>query len=411
MSAVPTPHPLPLLTEPGPLAPGRFGELVGTALPVVQGPFGGGLSSVALAAAVSEGGGLGSYGAHIHTPEEITALVARLRAATGRPFAVNLWVPQEGEAEALAAVTEPMTAEHAEHVERLRPYYEELGARPPSAVDVRAWPDFDEQLDALLAASPPVISLVMGLPPRRLVTEARRRGIVVVGTATTVEEAVALERAGADAVVASGSDAGGHRGAFLRPVRESLVGTFSLVPQVADAVSVPVVAAGGIADGRGIAAALALGADAVQIGTGFLAARESGASEAHRRTLGTPEARTTVLTRLFSGRTARGIPNRFVRDMAAHEGRVPPYPVQNALMQPVRRAAAAQDRPEYLNLWAGQAAALAQESPSAGSYLTALVAQATRALGGAPAATGIRDTTATPDSTGIPTTTGITASG
>ncbi|MEU3743631.1 MULTISPECIES: NAD(P)H-dependent flavin oxidoreductase [Streptomyces] len=379
MSAVPTPHLPQHLPQPPAerraLAPGRFGELVGTALPVVQGPFGGGLSSVALAAAVSEGGGLGSYGAHIHTPEEITALVARLRAATGRPFAVNLWVPQEGE--------ELPTPALAEHIERLRPYYEELGVRPPSAGDVRAWPDFDEQLDALLAAAPPVISLVMGLPPRRLVTEARRRGIVVVGTATTVDEAVALERAGADAVVASGSDAGGHRGAFLRPVRESLVGTFSLVPQVADAVAVPVLAAGGIADGRGIAAALALGADAVQIGTGFLAARESGASEAHRRTLGTPEARTTVLTRLFSGRTARGIPNRFVRDMAAHEDHVPPYPVQNALMQPIRRAAAAQDRPEYVNLWAGQAAALAQESPSAAAYLADLVGEteAVRAAG------------------------------
>ncbi|MFD3660668.1 NAD(P)H-dependent flavin oxidoreductase [Streptomyces sp. NPDC058659] len=368
-------------TAPDPLGAGRFGELVGTALPVVQGPFGGGLSSVALAAAVSDGGGLGSYGAHILGPEEITALVARLRAATDRPFAVNLWVPQEGEAEALASVTDPADPEAmTAHVERLRPYYEELGVRPPDAGDVRARPDFDEQLDALLAAAPPVISLVMGLPPRRLVAEARRRGIVVVGTATTVDEAVALERAGADAVVASGSDAGGHRGAFLRPVRESLVGTFSLVPQVADAVSVPVVAAGGIADGRGIAAALALGADAVQIGTGFLAARESGASTAHRRTLGTPEARTTVLTRLFSGRTARGIPNDFVRDMAAHEEHVPPYPVQNALMGPIRRAAAEQGRPEFVNLWAGQAAALAQESPSAGAYLAGLVADAGKRL-------------------------------
>ncbi|MFH8620898.1 NAD(P)H-dependent flavin oxidoreductase [Streptomyces vietnamensis] len=356
------------------LPPGRFGELVGIPLPIAQGPFGGGLSSVELAATVSEGGGLGSYGAHIHTPEEITALVAKLRAATGRPFAVNLWVPQEGER------TELPAAALAEHVERLRPYYEELGVRPPSAEDVRSWPDFDAQLDALIAAAPPVISLVMGLPPRRLVAEARRRGIVVVGTATTVEEAVALEAAGVDAVVASGSDAGGHRGAFLRPVRESLVGTFSLVPQVADAVSVPVVAAGGIADGRGVAAALALGADAVQVGTGFLAARESGASEVHRRILGTPEARTTVLTRLFSGRTARGIPNGFVRDMAAHEEHVPPYPVQNALMGPVRRAAAKQGRPEYVNLWAGQAAALAQE-PSAAAYLASLAEEAVRAAG------------------------------
>ncbi|MFB6839544.1 NAD(P)H-dependent flavin oxidoreductase [Streptomyces sp. NPDC056361] len=363
------------MPAPPTLSPGRFGELVGVALPIVQGPFGGGLSSVELAATVSEGGGLGSYGAHIHTPEEITALVAGLRAATDRPFAVNLWVPLEGEEHGLPA------SALAEHVERLRPYYEELGVRAPGPEDVRAWPDFDEQLDALLAAAPPVISLVMGPPPRRLVAEARRRGIVVVGTATTVDEAVALERAGVDAVVASGSDAGGHRGAFLRPVRESLVGTFSLVPQVADAVSVPVVAAGGIADGRGIAAALALGADAVQIGTGFLAASESGASDAHRRILGTPEARTTVLTRLFSGRTARGIPNGFVRDMAAHEEHVPPYPVQNALMQPIRRAAAEQGRPEYVNLWAGQAAALAPASPPAAAYLTALVEQTVEATG------------------------------
>ncbi|CAM5376558.1 NAD(P)H-dependent flavin oxidoreductase [Streptomyces tanashiensis] len=373
-----SPHPVPAhptSAHPSPaVPPGRFGDLVGIPLPVVQGPFGGGLSSVELAAAVSEGGGLGSYGAHIHTPEEITALVARLRAATGRPFAVNLWVPQEGERTGLPE------AALAEHIERLRPYYEELGVRPPSAGEIRAWPDFDAQLDALIAAAPPVISLVMGLPPRRLVAEARRRGIVVVGTATTVEEAVALEAAGVDAVVASGSDAGGHRGAFLRPVRESLVGTFSLVPQVADAVTVPVVAAGGIADGRGVAAALALGADAVQVGTGFLATRESGASEAHRRVLGTPEARTTVLTRLFSGRTARGIPNGFVRDMAAHEERVPPYPVQNVLMGPVRRAAAEQGRPEYVNLWAGQAAALAQE-PSAAAYLSALAEGAVRAAG------------------------------
>ncbi|MFE0642284.1 NAD(P)H-dependent flavin oxidoreductase [Streptomyces sp. NPDC058877] len=372
MSRSARPAPTPDTTT---LPPGRFGELVGTPLPVVQGPFGGGLSSVELAAAVSEGGGLGSYGAHIHTPEEITALVARLRAATDRPFAVNLWVPQEGERDELPA------AALAAHVERLRPSYEDLGVRPPTADDVRAWPDFDAQLDALVAAAPPVISLVMGPPPVRLVTEARRRGIVLVGTATTVEEAVTLEEAGVDAVVASGSDAGGHRGAFLRPVRESLVGTFSLVPQVADAVSVPVVAAGGIADGRGVAAALALGADAVQIGTGFLAARESGASAVHRRVLGTPEARTTVLTRLFSGRTARGIPNDFVRDMAAHEEHVPPYPVQNALMGPLRRAAAEQGRPEYVNLWAGQAAALAQEAPSAAAYLTDLVEGAVRAAG------------------------------
>lgn len=353
------------------MRPGRLGELLGIELPIIQGPFGGGLSSVELAVAVSEGGGLGSYGAHILLPEEIGDLVARLKAGTDRPFAVNLWVPLDGESE-----LQPSETDLASHVARLRPYYEELGVPAPTAADVAAWPDFDAQVDALLAAAPPVISLVMGLPPRRLVEEARRLGIALIGTATTVDEAIALEASGVDAIVASGSDAGGHRGAFLRPVRESLVGTFSLVPQVADAVTVPVVAAGGIADGRGVTAALALGADAVQIGTGFLACQESGASAVHKKTLGTPGARTTVLTRLFSGRTARGIPNSFVRDMAAHEDHVPPYPVQNALMQPIRRAAGTQGRPEYVNLWAGQSAALAQESPTAGSYLADLVDEA-----------------------------------
>ncbi|MGX1882208.1 NAD(P)H-dependent flavin oxidoreductase [Streptomyces sp. NPDC055287] len=344
---------------------GRLGDLLGIEHPVVQGPFGGGLSSVALAVAVSEGGGLGSYGAHILSPQAIVDVVAELKAGTGRPFAVNLWVPLDGEAD-----LRPDDAELARHAERLRPYYGELGLEVPSAGEVDgARPDFAAQAEALLAAGPPVVSFVMGVPPRWVREEARRRGIAVIGTATTVEEAVVLERAGVDAVVASGSDAGGHRGAFLRPVRESLVGTFSLVPQVADAVSVPVVAAGGIADGRGVAAALALGADAVQVGTGFLATRESGASAVHKKALSGPDARTTVLTRLFSGRTARGIPNRFVREMEAYEDDVPPYPVQNALMQPIRRAAAAQGRADYVNLWAGQAASLTRGSLGAAEYL------------------------------------------
>ncbi|MFI7359525.1 NAD(P)H-dependent flavin oxidoreductase [Streptomyces avidinii] len=346
---------------------GRLGALLGIGHPVVQGPFGGGLSSVALAAAVSEGGGLGSYGAHVLEPARIGELVAELKGATTRPFAVNLWIPLEEELRPL-----PDAAETTRHAERLRPYYEELGLTVPGEGDIPISPDFDEQVDALLAAEPPVISFVMGVPPRRVIDEARARGIPLIGTATTVEEAVALEGAGLDAVVASGSDAGGHRGAFLRPVRESLVGTFSLVPQVVDAVSVPVIAAGGIADRRGVTAALALGADAVQIGTGFLATRESGASPLHKRALDGPDARTTVLTRLFSGRTARGIPNRFVREMAAHEDQVPPYPVQNMLMQPIRRAAAEQDRAEYVNLWAGQAAGLTVSSRSAGEYLASL---------------------------------------
>ncbi|MBW1596970.1 nitronate monooxygenase family protein [Streptomyces sp. JJ38] len=344
--------------------------------PIVQGPFGGGLSTVALAAAVADAGGLGGYGAHILTPDDITATVKALHAATDGPFAVNLWVPQEGEE------TRPSAAETARHLERLRPYYRELGIPEPDLGPESGppVPGFAEQLDALLAASPPAVSFVMGVPPREAVDRARRQGTVVIGTATTVAEAEALEAGGVDVVVASGADAGGHRGAFLRPLRESLVGTLALVPQVVDAVSLPVIAAGGIGDGRGVAAALTLGASAVQIGTGFLATDEGGAAAAHRRLLGTPEARSTVLTRLFSGRHARGIPNRVVRELADAEDAVPAYPVQSELMQPLRRAAAERGRPELMSLWAGQAAALATGGGAA-AYLDRLVREAGEALG------------------------------
>ncbi|WP_395293934.1 NAD(P)H-dependent flavin oxidoreductase [Kitasatospora hibisci] len=350
---------------------GRLRELLGVEHPIVQGPFGGGLSTVRLAAAVADAGGLGSYGAHILRPAEIGALVAELRAATTGPFAVNLWVPQPDEAGLTADA-----GQLARHAERLRPFLAELGV---AVEEPQPAPDFAEQVEALLAAGPPVASFVMGVPPRWVVERARRNGIVTVGTATTAAEAVALEAAGLDAVVASGSDAGGHRGSWLRPVRESLVGTFALVPQVVDAVSVPVIAAGGIADGRGVAAALALGADGVQVGTGFLATEESGASDVHRAALHGPEAATTVLTRLFSGRLARGIPNRLVRTLAAYEDEVPPYPLQNALMLPVRRAAAARGDGGLVNLWAGQAAALTRPR-TAREYLAHLLADTDRVL-------------------------------
>ncbi|GAA1031930.1 nitronate monooxygenase family protein [Virgisporangium ochraceum] len=347
----------------------RLVSLLGIEHPVVQGPFGGGASSVALATAVSNAGGLGSFGAHALRPDEITDLVTALRAATDRPFAVNLWVPQPSE------VTD---VDLAPHVERLRPLYERTGSAPPSGHSVQS---FDDQLAAALDAAPPVLSFVMGVPPAAALDTARRKGIRTVGTASTVEEAEALAAAGLDVVVASGSDAGGHRGAFLRPVEESLVGTFSLVPQVVDAVDVPVVAAGGIADGRGVAAAFALGAHGVQIGTGFLNTVDSNASKPHRRALNSTDARRTVLTRVFSGRLARGIANRVTRDLAGAEREVPAYPVQNALMMPIRAAAADRGDPVDLNLWSGQAAPLTRET-TAVEYLTRLVREAQALLRG-----------------------------
>ncbi|MCY9787907.1 nitronate monooxygenase [Nocardiopsis sp. EMB25] len=350
-------------------------SVLGTRYPVIQGPFGGGLSTAELTVAVSEAGGLGSYGVHAMAPDRIGPLVDRIRAGTSAPFSVNLWIPRAEEERPV-----PDTATLTTHTDRLAAHYSGFGLTPPDLDTVNARVDFDAQVDAVLAARPPVISVVMGVPPQRLVQGARRIGAPIVGTATTVAEARALQEAGCDVVVASGSDAGGHRGSFLAPVRESLVGTFSLVPQVSDAVTVPVVAAGGIADGRGVAAALTLGADGVQVGTGFLRTEESGASPVHRTALASERAETTVLTRLFSGRPARGIANDLVRAMADAEDRVPPYPAQNNLMLPIRTKAAELGRPDLLNLWSGQSALLASGG-AAGDYLAALVAGAEKALG------------------------------
>jgi nitronate monooxygenase len=276
----------------------RLTRLLGTDLPIIQGPFGGGLSSVALVAAVSGAGGLGSFGAHHLDPGAITALVAELKAAIpgNRPFNVNLWVPHPGE-----AVLRPTPADF----ERLRPLYDRLGL--PTPTSYAPPPAFDDQVDALLAAQPPVISFVMGTPPARVVTEARRRGIVTIGTATTVDEAVAVQAAGLDVVVASGSDAGGHRGAFLRPVAESLVGTFSLVPQVVDAVDLPVVANGDIdSEAQALACLHASRATAVMVGRAalgrpWIVGRIGAALAGQRASDPAPETKTAAILEHYEG--------------------------------------------------------------------------------------------------------------
>ncbi|TLM81011.1 2-nitropropane dioxygenase [Pseudarthrobacter sp. NamE2] len=336
--------------------PTRLTELLGIDVPVVLGPFGG-VSSVQLTAAVSDGGGLGSYGLYGYDGGAIQRTAAELRAATGRPFALNLWVPTGDEA------TEVDQADFDRYRKVLAPYFEELGIPLPDA-PARYMPDYGEQVEAALKARPAVVSFVFGVPAPDVVEDAHRRGIKVLGTATTVDEAVALEEGGVDAVVASGMESGGHRVSFLKPAEESLVGTFSLVPQVADAVQVPVIAAGGIADHRGFTAAMALGADAVQVGTAFLATRESAAAAQYRALLHSPAAGHTVLTRALSGRLARGIPNRVVRDLSDARN-IAPFPVQNWLTGRFRPEAAARGNTELMSLWAGQSAPLLRHGTAA----------------------------------------------
>lgn len=331
--------------------------LLGTRYPIVQGPFGGGSSTPALAAAVSNAGALGSFGAVGLGADAIRESIAAIREKTASPFNVNLWVPIRGEDDVV-----PSDEAFARARARLAPIYAELGlAVPPPSVD----PPFAEQVEALLEARPPVWSFVMGVPDREVLREAKKRGIVTIGTATTVEEGVLVAEAGADAVVASGFEAGGHRGSFVRAAEASFTGVVALVPQLASEVAIPVVAAGGIADGRGIAAVLALGAAGAQVGTAFLVAPESGAPEVHKALLGRPEARHTKLTRAITGRYARGIENELVRTLEAHADEVLPYPAQHRLTANLRRAAGPRQKAELLALWAGQNAASARAMPAA----------------------------------------------
>ncbi len=336
-------------------------SLFGIDVPVVLGPFGG-LSSIALTAGVSKAGGLGSYGLYGYSAERIAQTLASLRAATDRPIAVNLWLPTGDEVTPGAVdLTAARTA--------VAPLLAAAGARQPD-LPARFLPPLDEQLDAVWDAAPAVLSVVFGAPPVAVVDEAHRRGIRIVGTATSVAEAVALAEGGVDAIVASGAEAAGHRVTFLGRPEDSLIGTFALVPQVVDAVDVPVIAAGGIADRRGVAAAFALGASGVQVGTAFLRTRQSAASAAHRAALARVGATGTVLTRAMSGRLARGILNRAVREIEA-SGAIAPFPAQNWLTG-VFRAAAAGD-PELSSLWAGQAAPLAPRD-DADAVLAELIA-------------------------------------
>ena len=224
------------------------------------------------------------------------------------------------------------------------------------------WPCFDEQLEAVLQARPAVFSFVYGVPSEQAVERCRSAGILTLGTATSVAEARALEAAGVEAVVASGFEAGGHRAAFLADPEEGLIGTLALVPQVVDALHIPVVAAGGIADGRGVAAALCLGAQAVQIGTAFLACRESGTSDLHRQALLDPNSPGTALTRAFSGRLARGIRNRLLEDLAASQHLLAGYPAQGEFASLLKPPALAQGRGDLLALWSGQSAPLLRDT-------------------------------------------------
>lgn len=323
-------------------------------IPIIQAPMLG-ASGTAMAAAVTGAGAMGSLAAGGLAPEAIGPAVEALRRETAGPFAVNLLMTRP---------VSPDAGEIAEAQERLSPWYDRLGLDLPHAPNDFA-PDFEGQLAALIGAAPPVASFTFDRLEPALVAALQARGTLVVGTATTVAEARAWAEVGADAICAQGAEAGGHRGEFLRPGPESLIGTMALVATVRAAVDLPVIAAGGIMDGRGVAAALALGAAAVQMGTAFLLAEESEISPPWRRRLQAVGDDATAVSRAYTGRNARGIENAFMRDMRPAEARVPDYPVQNRLTRDLRQAGARLGDDEVLSLWAGQGVALAPSGRSA----------------------------------------------
>lgn len=359
--------------------PTSFSTRLGLALPIIQGPMTGS-DTPALAAAVSLAGGLGTLGCGMRSPAAMAEAATEVRRRTDRPFGMNLFVqatPAPDEATVQAALL------------RLAPLYAEFGLVPERPAQ---WcEDFAAQFEALVAARPAVASFTFGILTAAQVARLQAAGSYVVGTATTVAEAQAWATVGADAVCASGMEAGGHRGTFLTPTQPdttgaapsladfeaSMVGTLTLVAQCVDTLAIPVIAAGGIMDGRGIAGALALGAQAVQMGTAFLACPESGIGAAYRTALTSAHATDTRTTRIFSGRPARGIVNRMMEQLQADEATVPPYPVQNALTGALRRASAQAGRADHLSLWAGQGVAKVRPLPAA--ELVALLAQEWRA--------------------------------
>jgi nitronate monooxygenase len=347
----------------------RICDLFGIDHPILLAPMAGS-TTPALVAAVSNAGGLGGHGCGVMAPEKLRDDIDAIRAATNRAFQVNFFVHDAPDPTGDAGPA--MRA-------KLAAYYEAAGLGDLPAI-TDPWPRFDEAaLDVVLETRPAVVSFHFGLPDEAAMTRIKDAGMAVISSATTVDEAVMLEKRGVDAVIAQGFEAGGHRGTFLGRVDSGTVGTMALVPQVVDAVDVPVIAAGGIADGRGIAAALMLGAAGVQIGTAFLTSPEAATNDLHRAELLGPRARRTMVTHTVSGRPARGMRNRLLDETETIQDQAAAFPMQASLTGPLRGAG----NPEFMALWAGQAAPLNRALPAA-DLVAALVEETARALDGTP---------------------------
>jgi nitronate monooxygenase len=337
------------------MATNEFLHRLGIAHPILLAPMAGSGGTPELAAAVSNAGGLGAWGGAYAKPEEIAAAIRRIRSLTDRPFNINLFA---GGYETDRKIDpQPM-------LEIMSEAHAKLGLPPPELPPVPCNP-FDEQLEAVLEECPPIFSFTFGIPSSAQIAALKKRGIAISGSATTVEEARRLAQAGVDAIVAQGAEAGAHRGTFAAAFEESMVPLATLVRGICGITALPVIASGGLMDGRDIAAARKLGAAAVQLGTAFLPCPESGAPVVYKRALLGATKDTTVITRAYSGRPARGLSNRFIAMVSGKEHCILPFRQQNDLTRPMRNASGQQGVADYVSLWAGQGVTRSREMPAA----------------------------------------------
>ncbi|GEJ44084.1 nitronate monooxygenase family protein [Chryseobacterium sp. ON_d1] len=351
----------------------RITELLGIEYPIFQGPFGGNFSTVELTATVSNLGGLGGFGAYTMSPQEIYDIHQKIQSKTGKPYNLNLWVNDHD------IIDEKHTKEqYQKAVETFKPYFDLLDIdipAPPPSFESR----FQNQLEIIFDIKPKVFSFMFGLMNENDIEDLHRQGTIVLGNATTLDEAIALEKNGVDIIIASGFESGGHRPSFLDSSELSTTGTFALIQLISDRVKIPVVAAGGISNGRGIAAAFRLGAEAVQIGTAFLATEESGALPIHKELLFSDAAKSTTLTRAYTGRLGRGITTKITRDILTAADKILPFPLQTQFMGALRKAALEQQKNDLVFFWSGQTAPLLKHK-KASTLMKSLIEEASELL-------------------------------
>ena len=331
--------------------------ILGTRLPIIQAPMAGGITTPALVAAASNAGALGSFGFAYTQPEAMARDVEAVRALTKAPINLNFFV----NAQPVPVAPDQQKAA----IDALTPYYQALGLPAPAPVRAPYAPDLNAQLSMVEDLKPEVLTFHLGDLPADRLKRLRELGIRTAGSATCVAEAQHLEALGVDFIIAQGAEAGGHRGTYQRDPYDAMTGTLALTRLIVRAVNIPVVAAGGIMDGAGIAAALALGAQAAQLGTAFIPCAESGAPAVHKQSLLAAQEDTTLVTEKFSGKPARGLANRYIREMNQRDAPQLVFPAQNTLTGPLRAASAKAGNPDFVSMWAGQAAPLARELSAA----------------------------------------------